>query len=68
MLDMCPYCNKTAILVDGVNKAGKISYVCRNPDCRMYKQAFYATGEEAPTTITEEDPVREESPIEEPTE
>ena len=46
---------------------GQISYVCWNPKCSMYKQAFTATGESTATLITDEPPVRiDEIPTEEP--
>lgn len=53
MMDLCPHCNDSALLVNGVDPQGRISYVCRNPRCPMYLQAFYATGTEAETLVKE---------------
>jgi hypothetical protein len=52
-------------MVNGVNSEGFISYVCWNPGCPMYKQAFTATGEATTTLITDELPAREEIPFSE---
>lgn len=51
---LCPYCKTKELMVDGVDKNGRISYVCWNDRCEKYKQAFMATGEEVTTRIEEE--------------
>lgn len=59
MLDLCPHCNETQLMVNGMNpNSGIVSYVCWNPRCSMYKQAFTATGEATTTLITDQPPDR----------
>ena len=53
---ICPVCSNTELMVNGVNPDGLITYVCWNPACPHYKQAFTATGEATTTLITEETP------------
>ena len=54
---ICPTCQTTELMVNGMNpESGIITYVCWNPRCPAYKQAFTATGEATTTLITEEVP------------